>query len=240
MSRSYLVTDPTQSLVLLSNPDCLTISREAEKNFISIEQIRDLKEWIYLKPFRSPQKIAFIPNASKMTVEAQNSLLKILEEPPLNSFIVLSCKNKRQLLPTVVSRCLPISSLQKLTEIPELGSSFTIIEQIAVGYAQFQGSASTSGQNLIINHSDKEEESFENLSLVEGFELAEKIAKLERIEVLEIIDGWIGGCRKDTRAKRLPQSLELLKGLFLLHRRIGKNVGSRLAIENFFMQTKIP
>lgn len=221
MSRSYLVTDPTQSLVLLPSPDCLTISREAEKNFISIEQIRDLKEWIYLKPFRSPQKIVFIPNASKMTIEAQNSLLKILEEPPLNSFIVLSCKNKRQLLPTVISRCLPISSPQKLLEIPELSQGFTIVNH----------SNGKKGQGV---------ENFEKLSLIEGFELAEKMVKLERTEVVEIIDGWIGEARKDTRAKRMPQSLELLKELFLLRQRIGKNVGSRLAIENFFMQTKIP
>ncbi|KKS41455.1 MAG: polymerase III, delta prime subunit protein [candidate division CPR1 bacterium GW2011_GWA2_42_17] len=165
MSRSYLVTDPTQSLILLLSPDCLTISVESGKNSISIEQIRDLKEWIALKPFKNPQKIAFIPNANKMTTEAQNSLLKILEEPPLNSFIVLSCKNKRQLLPTVVSRCFPLFAPKRLLEISELSRSFTIVD-----------------------HSDesekkeKEEENLEHLSLVEGFELAEKIAKLERIE----------------------------------------------------------
>jgi len=222
----------------------LTILREAEKNFISIEQIRNLKEWMALKPFKNPQKIAFIPNANKMTIEAQNSLLKMLEEPPLNSFIVLSCKNKRQLLPTVVSRCFPLFAPKRLLEIPELSRSFTIIEQIAVGYAQFQGSTSTSEQNLMIDYSsesekkEKEEENLEHLSLVEGFELAEKIAKLERIKVLEIIDGWIEEARRDILLKRIPEAQKIFKELYLLRQRIAKNVGIRLAVENFFMQTK--
>lgn len=72
---------------------------------IGIEKIRQLISFLALKPFSEEKKIALIDEAQNMTKEAQNALLKTLEEPSLNSFIFLLTPWKNFLLPTIISRC---------------------------------------------------------------------------------------------------------------------------------------
>ncbi|OGN08914.1 MAG: hypothetical protein A3J46_02540 [Candidatus Yanofskybacteria bacterium RIFCSPHIGHO2_02_FULL_41_11] len=90
-----------------NNPDLRLIQPDTEKDIykIYIEDIRDLKYFMSFKPYSSKYKLAVIDNADAMTIEAANSLLKILEEPPAKSvFFILS--SKPRLLPkTVLSRC---------------------------------------------------------------------------------------------------------------------------------------
>lgn len=76
----------------------------ALKDSISIDQIRDLKGHIYKKPLTGLYKLIIIESAEKLTQEAQNALLKILEEPPSHAIIILGAANKTSLLPTIVSR----------------------------------------------------------------------------------------------------------------------------------------
>ncbi len=85
-----------------NNPDIFELKQTKET--IKIEFIRKLIEWVNKKPFQNSMKLAVIRNAEKMTVQAQNSLLKTLEEPPNNTVIVLFTNNSRLLLPTIVSR----------------------------------------------------------------------------------------------------------------------------------------
>ena len=63
-----------------TNPDFYRI--KTEKNTISVEEIRSMQKDVYVKPLYSPKKVYLIEEAEKMTVQAQNSLLKTLEEPP--------------------------------------------------------------------------------------------------------------------------------------------------------------
>ena len=75
---------------------------------IGITQILDLQKIINLKAWgNNPQKV-FVLRAELLTEEAQNSLLKILEEPPKGVVFILSAPTANHLLPTVVSRCLII------------------------------------------------------------------------------------------------------------------------------------
>ena len=76
-----------------------------EKSTIKIDQIRDMQKSIYRKPVEGRYKVYVIEQAEKMTEEAQNSLLKILEEPLGDTLILLTTSNKSQLLPTIASRC---------------------------------------------------------------------------------------------------------------------------------------
>lgn len=78
------------------------VTPEPDKSSIGIEAIRRVKMTIKLAS--SEQRVILIPNAHMMTSEAQNSLLKILEEPPKNVTFLLSSPGKEQLLETVVSR----------------------------------------------------------------------------------------------------------------------------------------
>ena len=89
-----------------SNPDYMEIHEE--KNLIRIDKIRELENDIAKKPIVSNRKVYVISDAKYMTEEAQNCLLKTLEEPPKYANIILVTSNENVLLPTVRSRCVKI------------------------------------------------------------------------------------------------------------------------------------
>lgn len=88
-----------------NHPDVRLIRPLPEKKEISIQQIRDLERELNYRSFGGKRKIALIDPATLMNLSAQNALLKTLEEPPENSWIVLIATNSGGLLPTVRSRC---------------------------------------------------------------------------------------------------------------------------------------
>ena len=77
---------------------------ESEKS-IGIEEVRIFQKKIFLKPIKSPIKAVLINCAETLTLEAQNALLKVLEEPPTHTIIILNASNENTLLPTILSRC---------------------------------------------------------------------------------------------------------------------------------------
>lgn len=89
-----------------NNPDFFFI--EPDKSSIKIEQIRNMQKNILEKPINGSKKIYIINDAEKMTKEAQNCLLKTLEEPQNFVVIILICSNENSILPTVKSRCTKI------------------------------------------------------------------------------------------------------------------------------------
>lgn len=86
-----------------NNPDYTFI--EPDGNNIKIEQIRQMQSKVAEKPIISTKKVYIIDNVEQMTIEAQNCLLKTLEEPPEYVTIILICKNESSLLNTIKSRC---------------------------------------------------------------------------------------------------------------------------------------
>lgn len=79
--------------------------KEKQKTSIGIEDIRTLQETMLLKPMRGEKKAVIIHDAQLLTTEAQNALLKTLEEPPAHTIIIIESTTKEALLPTVLSRC---------------------------------------------------------------------------------------------------------------------------------------
>ena len=77
----------------------------AGKHRIDIESIRDLKSFMFLKPHSSEYKLAVIEDAETISDAAANAMLKILEEPPKHSVIILISSKPRQLPATILSRC---------------------------------------------------------------------------------------------------------------------------------------
>ena len=71
---------------------------------ISVDHIRQITSEIYLKPFQFEKKIYIIADAHKMTVQAQNALLKVFEEPPSYAVMILVTSNLSMILPTILSR----------------------------------------------------------------------------------------------------------------------------------------
>ena len=79
-------------------------------NSIGIEDIREqLIGDVAIKPYIGPYKIYIVDEAEKMTVQAQNALLKTIEEPPAYAVILLLVNNGGSLLPTISSRCVTLN-----------------------------------------------------------------------------------------------------------------------------------
>lgn len=91
-----------------NQPDIITVSHEKPAS-IGVEDIRgQLCGDIQIKPYSSPYKIYIVDEAEKMTVQAQNALLKTIEEPPAYGVILLLTTNADAFLPTILSRCVTL------------------------------------------------------------------------------------------------------------------------------------
>ncbi|MDI3312192.1 MAG: DNA polymerase III subunit delta' [Thermoanaerobacterium sp.] len=87
-----------------NHPDIFFI--EPEGNSIKVDTLRNtVISNAYVKPYNSYKKIFILKEAEKMTEQAQNSILKTLEEPPLHVLFILTASKMDGLLPTIVSRC---------------------------------------------------------------------------------------------------------------------------------------
>jgi len=86
-----------------NHPDFLFLEPTKEKFGISL--IRKIILYLSRKPYHSNRKVVLIHEAHILTIEAQNALLKTLEEPPENSILILTTNHQENILPTILSRC---------------------------------------------------------------------------------------------------------------------------------------
>ncbi len=124
-----------------NHPDVVIVS--PEKGSIKIDRVRELCRSLSYPPYESEMRVVIIEDVHTMTTEAANSLLKTLEEPPVNNLLILTAESSRELLSTIVSRCqtltfygLPIEECarvigQKLPEI--LAHEARLLAELAGG-----------------------------------------------------------------------------------------------------------
>lgn len=91
-----------------SHPDLFYFSPD-KKASMGVETVRDIKKSLFFMPNDGDRKVYIIDDAQKMTVQAQNALLKFIEEPPASVLFFIVTDKKESLLPTVVSRTRIIS-----------------------------------------------------------------------------------------------------------------------------------
>ena len=92
-----------------NQPDIIFVSHD-KPNSIGVEDIRaQINNDIGIKPYSSPRKVYIMNEWEKMTVQAQNALLKTLEEPPEYAVILILTANVDSLLPTILSRCVVLN-----------------------------------------------------------------------------------------------------------------------------------
>jgi hypothetical protein len=91
---------------LENNPDFQKIGEASPPK---IEDIRHLKSWLQKKAFSKKPRVALVFQAENLNIQSQNALLKILEEPPPNTYLILLTTKPQSLLPTILSRCQIIS-----------------------------------------------------------------------------------------------------------------------------------
>lgn len=118
-----------------SHPDVLVVSKEGDKNTIGIGEVRKITAFLTTKPYSTANKVVVINSAHLLTPQAQNALLKTLEEPPTYGVIILEAKTEDSLLPTVVSRCKKIETTLdlKLLERNLTQTNFDKIKEMSVG-----------------------------------------------------------------------------------------------------------
>ena len=110
VGKKMIAEDFAESLLGLrpeNSPDYKCIGVKKGENSIKIDQIRDMIGDMSIKPY-GDYKIFIIDDADKMTIQAQNALLKTLEEPSAYGIIILVTRNDQALLDTIRSRCLEI------------------------------------------------------------------------------------------------------------------------------------
>lgn len=79
-----------------------------EKNIIGIEEIRNLKGFLWQTPLRSKKRTVIINDAEKLTPEAQSALLKIVEEPPSHALLIFIAAQTQMLFPPLLSRLIKV------------------------------------------------------------------------------------------------------------------------------------
>ena len=177
-----------------NNPDFLYI--EPDGNNIKIEQIRYLQRKIQEKPIISNRKVYIINDADKMTTEAQNCLLKTLEEPPEYSTIILIGSNQNLFLNTIKSRCMIISFKPIEAELIKkyLEEKYEMFNTSSSMVETFQGSI---GKAIILKDKKEQYEKIEMMiknldkkDIIDILNLGEEIykSKDDIIDILEYIN----------------------------------------------------
>jgi len=185
-----------------NQPDIITIKHEKPAS-ISVDDIREqLNGDIMIKPYSSPYKIYIIPEADLMTVQAQNALLKTLEEPPEYAVIFLLTENADSLLSTIRSRCVML----KLRNIKDKLVKKYLMEELQIPDYQADVCAAFAqgniGRAIMLAKSEHfneiKDEAIQLLKYLDEMELSEIVGaikqinkyKLEVTDYLDIITIW--------------------------------------------------
>jgi len=91
-----------------AHPDVKWYGLDEDANSIKIQEAREFRNWLSLKPFEGKIKVGIFNAADRLTPESQNALLKSLEEPPPGNVIILLVSQARSLFDTIVSRSIEI------------------------------------------------------------------------------------------------------------------------------------
>lgn len=106
------------------HPDVITAQGEGRARSFSIDTVRKIRSDAFVRPNEADGKVFLLLETQEMGQEAQNALLKILEEPPVGVYFILVCENRQQMLPTIRSRTTTIAM-----EIPEVEETAQLLAQ---------------------------------------------------------------------------------------------------------------
>ncbi len=236
----------------------------ADKRDISIEQLRAMQRELSLRPYEAPRKACIIEPAERMSINAANSLLKTLEEPPGSAIIILLTENVGMLLPTIRSRCqlirfsnLSPENIQTLLERSGIATETACLLAPMSGGSMQQAlelddDSLTARRELLLTTLDQLD--INRIGTV--FNASETLSG-SRDETLETLDMLISffrdavhiasGCpdiinrnvataiESLSRRRRLSRNLELLEEIYATRRAIQKNANSKLALDHLFM-----
>jgi hypothetical protein len=105
-----------------------------QEKTIGINQIKSEMLPIYLRPHNNHKQALIIHDADRLTIEAQNAILKSLEEPPSQTIFILIAENIQNLLPTIISRCI-IENIENNTNSIQNNFSLLDLKKMSFGTA---------------------------------------------------------------------------------------------------------
>ena len=177
-----------------NHPDIIRVTHE-KPNSISVDDIRtQVNNTVDIKPYQGPYKVYIIPQADMMTPQAQNAILKTIEEPPSYAVFLLLTENAETLLPTINSRCVML----KLRNITDTLIKKYLMENLEI--PDYKADMCTAfaqgnmGRAIMLANSDHfneiREEAVQLLKHISEMELNEIVAAVKNISVykLEITD----------------------------------------------------
>ena len=177
-----------------NHPDIIRVTHE-KPNSISVDDIRtQMNNTVDIKPYQGPYKVYIIPQADMMTPQAQNAILKTIEEPPSYAVFLLLTENAETLLPTINSRCVML----KLRNIKDTLIKKYLMENLEI--PDYKADMCTAfaqgnmGRAIMLANSDHfneiREEAVQLLKHINEMELNEIVAAVKNISVykLEITD----------------------------------------------------
>ena len=105
-----------------AHPDIRTEGGDGAARSFHIDTVRELRDSAYVLPNEAPRRVMILAEAQGMTEQAQNALLKILEEPPAHAVFLLTCENRASMLPTILSRvqCVSLGPVPEEEALPIL------------------------------------------------------------------------------------------------------------------------
>jgi len=168
-----------------NHPDIIKVTHE-KPNTIGVDDIRaQVNGDVALKPYSGARKVYLIGEAEKMTVQAQNALLKTLEEPPEYAVILLLASNVNTLLPTILSRCVMLN----MKPVPDDLVKEYLCTQLQVPDYKAEVCAAFARGNIGRAKALASSEEFENvkaealslLKYIQDMELNEVIAAVKKI-----------------------------------------------------------
>ena len=177
-----------------NHPDIIRVTHE-KPNSISVDDIRtQVNNTVDIKPYQGPYKVYIIPQADMMTPQAQNAILKTIEEPPSYAVFLMLTENAETLLPTINSRCVML----KLRNIKDTLIKKYLMENLEI--PDYKADMCTAfaqgnmGRAIMLANSDHfneiREEAVQLLKHISEMELNEIVAAVKNISVykLEITD----------------------------------------------------
>ena len=170
-----------------NNPDYFEINKEKNES-IKIDEIRQLQTKIYEKPIISNRKVYVINNSEQMTKEAQNCLLKTLEEPPDFVTIILVVNNENNILVTIKSRCSKISFSEEdkneLTE--EQKNRYEKLREIFGNVERYLGIELLNKLDVLYKDKENFLENLEFINTIFAEKMREDLRYLDYINYVEI------------------------------------------------------
>jgi DNA polymerase III subunit delta' len=229
----------------IARPEIEEIKNKIRKKDISVEQIRQLGQFLSRTSSGGHMKIAIIDEADRMTIGAQNAILKTLEEPPAKVMLFLIAENEKKLLRTIRSRCQtkrfnPVSAVMISKMVPDELKEKDEIIFWSLGRPGLARKMMDDSRELAIRRQSAEIFSkLESMNLSEKFDLAEKMSKNTQ-EMLETLGFWSILARETMMASIFEKASSMSD----ISEKIGESVGilkttnsnPRLVLENLFLE----